>query len=95
MEILAGEIADSIVIDPHLRHARGSCRGAAPHPMLIDSGNDLRVVSMLNLPLRGAPTGESEVRAVSHILQQFTVLPYHMRPLTPSCGVSLTPSQIR
>jgi hypothetical protein len=50
MQILAGEIAHSILIDPHPRHTRGRRRGVAPHPMLTDSYSDLCVVSMLFLP---------------------------------------------
>jgi hypothetical protein len=47
MQILAGEIAHSILIDPHPNHARGSFWGVAPRPKLTDRCNDSRVESML------------------------------------------------
>jgi hypothetical protein len=34
MQILAGKITGSILIDPHPRHARERYWGVAPHPML-------------------------------------------------------------
>jgi hypothetical protein len=76
MQILGRKIADSIRIDPHPRHARGSVGLPRPHPMLTDSCKDLCVVSMLTLSLRDSPMGQPDVRDLSHILQQFSVPPY-------------------